>query len=376
MLKVNKDIGYQRVRFNPTRYKTVYQQWKQGYPRDLIAMMKESTNDDHISGCLLGRTSGFQKRWTLTPQDDNQKSRVEWLESVLNALDTRTLFKKIHEAKLYGYSVIDFDWDVIESKQAPVDYKYFDQKYFKWDEDRENLLIDKGKNGEEIPEETLVAIYQEKPIMLPVLRNYILKEFGMESWASFLETFGHDIIIGSYPAGAPKDIKQELQDAVDSIAESSRGTKPQGTEIETVGTNKSTSDHQAFTEACDRGNSIALLGHENAVKESSGMQIGENLTPFETKHEIAVDDIYFIDNNMQQLVNTLWYRNFGNYNAPIFKIDKEKPTSPDDLRESLDLAHRHGVKVHISEYEKLGLKVDKEEQEWIQKQGSILDLTD
>lgn len=339
-------------------------------------MMKESTNDDHISGCLLGRRSGIQKRWSLTPNDENQKNRIEWLESVLTSLDTRTLFKKIHEAKLYGYSVVDFDWDIIDGRQTPVDYKFFDQKYFKWDDDHESLLIDTGKNGKEIPEETLVCIYKEKPIMLPVLRDYILKEFGLESWASFLETFGHDIIIGYYPPGATKEDKDALQTALDAIAESSRGTAPENANIDTIGTNKNTSEHQDFVDSCNTGISISLLGHENAVKESSGMQVGENLTPYQAKHEIAVDDLYYIDNCMQQVINTIWDRNFGNRSYPIFQTDKNKAIDPDDLRESLDLAHRHGVAIHISEYEKLGLKVKKDEQEWVKKESSVLDYTD
>jgi len=366
MIKVNTKIGTPPVRFTPQFYKTAYQQYRRGIFRDLIEMMNRAEIDSHIAGCLVGRKAGFQREFSIVPYSDNESDiqRAQWVNNALMQLQTRTLFKDIHEAVLKKYAVIDFEWDIIDGKQVPIDHISLEQKYFRYKDGV--LKIDFGKELKDIPPEALVCETKEIPILLPVLRDYILKEFGLESWAGFIETFGEGIIIGKYPPGASTDFKTEVETAVNAIARSSRGIMPDGADIDIIEAKRSTGDHETFVETANKGISISILGHENAVQQSKSLQVGENLSQYKVKREIAVDDMYFIDNCVQKLVRILIDRNYGDGKYPVFKMDKKEPPNIKERLDVLDLAFNHGLKINPDEYRKLDLFVY-EDQEPLEK---------
>lgn len=371
-IPVNRKIGIPQVRFNPTFYKTAYKQYRQGVYAEVIEMFNRAEADSHVTGCLLGRKAGFQQHFTVTSYDDNSKSieRADFIKSIIMNLDYRQLFKDIFEAKLKKFSVIDFEWEVVQGKQVPIEHELLEHKYFRYDPKDGILKINAGKQLIEIPPgEGLVCEARGMPAMLPVLRDFILKEFGLESWAGFIEVFGEGIIIGKYPPGSDPDFVQAVEDAVTAIARSSRGTLPDGAEIEIKETQRSTGDHNMFVENSNRGISITLLGHANAVEQSKGLQVGENLTQYKVKREIAVDDMFFIDNQMQKLVRMIWDRNFGDGKYPVFALDKKEQPDVKERLEVLDLAYNHGVGINADEYRKLDLDV--EDVGYIRKQSTL-----
>lgn len=376
MIAVNRKIGTVTPRFNVSFYKNAYQQYKQGVYRDLIGMMEKSEIDSYVAGCLLGRRAGVMKDWNIKGWDESKQAedRAALLTSALQKLNTRNLFRSILDAKMKKFSVIDFDWDIVDGLQFPRRFTKLHQKYFRYDSnDDYKLKIDFGNRLLEIPEEALVCQTDEHPILLPVLRDYILKDFGLEAWADFIELFGHPIILGKYPPGSDAEFKTELDIAVKAIARASQGTMPDTADIDIRETGRDTGDHEKFTEAANKGIAISILGHANAVEESSGMKVGQNETGFKVKLDIAVDDLYFIDEQIQKFLNLVQLRNFGDNKYCIFTTNKEAPPNVEELRENIDVAYNHGVALHISNYKKLGLAVS-DDDEYIQKQDLDMGL--
>lgn len=366
MIAVNKKIGLSRVTFTPAFYRRAYEAYKRGNHRELIAMMKEAETDSLVSGCIQGRRAGYMQDLHINPYDpDNSadQERADWYRSLFKQLKLRSLFKAIISAKKYKYSVIDFTWEIDENHQVPVSFEAFDQKYFTYDPGDDNKLkIDFGrKDLRDIPEETLVCESEDMPFMLPVLRDYILKEFGLEAWASFIENFGEAFIIGYYPPGAGDEFKKDVDDAVNSIAASSRGSAPKGTEVEIKESNRSTGDHKDFKETCDTGISISILGHANAVQQSSGMSVGENQAPFKPMEFISIDDLYFVDECMDQLIKIIHDRNFGDGRYPSAMTSKPDQMGLDLRMKVLDMTWRHGGIIPPSEYAKLGIHLENED---------------
>jgi len=372
MIIINKKIGQVRVSFTPSFYKTAYQNYENGYYREIIAMMKRATIDSQVAGCLLGRKAGFQREFSLTPYDsDNQKDQenTTWVANMIGQLNMRQLFKAIHEAVLFRYSVIDPVWEIIDNRQVVTGFNKIDQKYFRYKDDE--LKIDFGKDLRDIPDDALVCESHETPVMLPVLRDYILKEFGLESWAGFIETFGEGIIIGKYPPGADNEIKAALEQAVTDIAGASRGIMPDNTEIDVKGYESRIGSHDKFIDAADKGISISILGHENAVAQSKGLQVGENISSYKVKREIAVDDMYFIDEQMNKFLRNIWDRNFGDGRYPIFALDKSEPINISERLEVLDQYYRQGGKIDPAHYSELGIRV-MDDQEPLQVKDGLL----
>jgi len=362
MIKVNTKIGTPAVRFNPAFYKTAYNQFRQGIFRDLIEMMNRAEIDSHIAGSLVGRKAGFQRDFSLVAFSDSEADmqRAEWVKNVIKNLDHRNLFKDIQKAVLKKFSVVDFEWQVVDGRQVPVRHIFLDHKYFRYKDGV--LKIDFGRELKDIPNEALVCETSEVPVLLPVLRDFILKDFGLESWASFIETFGEGMIIGKYPAGADNEFKKEVEEAVKAIARSSRGIMPDGAEITLTETQRTTGDHEKFVETANKGISIAILGHANAVEQSKGLQVGENISSYKVKREIAVDDMYFIDSCMQKLIRILIDRNFADGRYPVFEMDKKEPVNVKEHLEVVDTAFNHGLEISPDEYRKLGLMVAPEQQ--------------
>lgn len=363
-LDVDEKVGTTRVKFTPRFYKRAYKQYKRGYYSLLIEMMNQTETDSHVFGCLNARRSGVQREFKIIPYE-NDESGAEWMEDILKELNMRSLFKAIQEAILKKFVVIDFEWDVIDGNQVPIRYKKYEHKYFKYD-DNDKLKIINGAELEDIPDDTLVAETDEVPVLLPVLRDFILKTFGVESWASFLEVFGEGIIIGKYPSGAGKEKKDELKKAVRAIAQSSRGTAPKDTEFEIKEAQRNTGDHADFVHVADNGMSVAILGHENAVKNTDGMQVGENQSSYFAKKDIVINDLYFIDEIMQGVVNNIWQRNRGNSNYPRIETVKPKTIDVQQRLDVLDLYLRNGGRADPEDFRKLGVTVP-EDQEYIQK---------
>ena len=367
MLELNRQIGTISTSFTPQFYKKALDSATHGNYRQLIAMFDYAETDSWIQGCLEGRLDGFKRRWTLNEASDDliDVEVKEFVLSVFNNLDMRDLFEKIWEARIRKYKVIDFDFEVINGKQVITKFNDYHQKYFRYDK-YGNLKLDRNSNLEILPEGVIIVETHKLPLMYPLLRDFILKEFGVESWAQFMETFGQPFIMGEYPPNASEELKRELKNAVQSIARSSRGTKPKGYDIQIIESKKSTSDFQDFKHECDDGIAITLLGHANSVKDSSGMKVGENLSPFKVRLEKAINDIYFIEPIVQKIVKLLVDLNFSVKNYPVFEIDKSGPVDVKETLMILDQFYNQGGKIDPNDYRRLGITVS-DEQDYLQR---------
>lgn len=377
MLKIYNKMGRSSVNFTPAYFKRVYKQYKDNSPKALISLMQETLTDSHVNGCVSGRQAGFMSDWSIKPfggddatQEDLKRAAI--IDTAFKTIDIRLLFKKIHQYRLYSYSVIDFDWDIVDGIQAITGFKHFDQHYFRYDKNGV-LKVDFGNRLEEIPETTLVCQSNEMPIMLPVCRDFILKNFGLEIWSAFLEVFGEPFILAKYQRGALNDTeKTELDAEIAKIGRSTRGKLPDDVEIEIMEVKRGTSTHEKYAEYADRGISISILGHANAVNESSGMKIGENLAPYKSKRGTQLDDFYAIEPCMQQVVNIFYRQNWQDGRFPIFLIDKSEPIDSNFLLDALDQYYRQGGRINPDDYRKLGVSVYPD-QEPLEKTGGLFD---
>jgi len=362
-MNVNTSIGTTNVSFTPAYFRMAFKLYEDKDYRPLIRMIEKSEMDSMIAGCLAGREAGYARDWRIveaseSPQDIEAK---EFIESVFLNLDMLYLFDKIFEAKKKIYSVIDLTWEIENGKQIITNIEMLHQKYFRYD--GKELKVDWGKLLKPIEKDSaLVCEYKEKPILLPPLRDYILKEFGIESWSSFIETFGEPLVIGKYPQGADKQFQSELQAGVNAIASSSKGIVPEGTEINIVEAQRNTGDHQKYTERADSSISIAILGHADAVSGSKGTQIGDNQSAFRVRREIAIRDIRYIEQHVSRLIKMLCDRNFTVKKYPVFSIDKSEPINVKERLATIDSGWEKGFIIDPSEYGKLGLHVSENQQ--------------
>lgn len=332
MLLVNKNIGMQLVEFTPAFYKRAYRNYKNGDYREVLALIERAEIDSYIAGCLLARHTGYKRSfainsWSEDPADEKIR---DFVDEVYSNLYARDLFEFIIDARFKKYSVVGLDWDVVNGRQVPVNFQRFDQKYFKFDKDDNNKLkIDFGKNLVEIePGSAIVTLSHSNPIMLTVLKDYIRKEFGEENWSSFLEIFGEAFIIGKYPRGASDGEKTQVEAGINNIGSSTRGVVPEGTEIQIIESRRSTGDHKDYVQDCKEGISIALLGHKEAAGSDKQMQIGDTTAGIQVKKDVAIDDMYWLEDKNKAFIKMLVDRNFPVSRYPYLVFDKSESIDP------------------------------------------------
>lgn len=320
-LVINTMIRSQSVAFTPAFYKRAFRNYQNGDYRDLIALFDRAEIDSFVGGCMTTRTAGYKKSWDIQPVSENAQDVeiAEFVKNTFSNIGIRDLFDQIIGAKMKIYSVTAIEWDIKNGKQVPIDFTFYDQKYFRHDKDG-ILKIDWGTELREIPTDSaLVVQSKRKPIFLKVLKDFIRKEFGEDNWSSFIETFGEPFIIGYY--SSPEQ-KTDMESAVNSIAGSTRMVAPEGGRIEIKETTRATGDHKSYQEDCKRGISFTLLGNESASGNSDGAQIGENLEASKAKHEVAVEDMYFIQDEFSKLIKMVVARNYNITDYPKLTIDK------------------------------------------------------
>lgn len=367
MIAVDKSASRPRVQFTPLYFRKAYDAWKKGRRSQLVELMREARVDGVVKGCLIGRHAGLMQPIDVIAYDDAEVSvqRRDWLAGVLQRLKPRRLLKAMFEARLYGYVVIDFEWAVVDGLQVPVSFRRYDQHYFRYEGQPPDLelRIDHGGRTEPIPADALVIEADDQPEMLVVLSLYILKNFGWETWAGFMETFGEGFLLAEHPLGWDDKQKKELKEGLRDLGASGRGVVPEGTKIHHFGGASGAAGNEVFKQAADTEISIALLGHGDAVMNARGStQIGDNTTSFKVREEVATDDLYWADDHLQEIVERIWARNFADGTTPEAATRKPQRIDVKEHRESVRMAFDHGLTLHPDEYRKLGLYVYEEQQ--------------
>ena len=356
LLQINTNIRTSPVQFTPSFYKRAYRNYQNGDFRDFIALCDRAEIDSFIGGCMTARTAGYKKDWTITPASENNQDVeiADWLKNIFSDIGIRELFDSIVDAKMKNYSVTGIIWDIVDGKQVPVEFDYYEQKYFRYDKDG-ILKVDWGNTLKDIPKDgALVVEYKKKPIFLNVLKDFIRKEFGEDNWSSFLETFGEPFVIGTYQSA---DQRSDLEEAVNAIASSTRGVKPENAEIEIMESKRSAGDHKNYVEDAKRGISFVLLGHEGASGNKQGAQIGENLETFKVKHEVAVGDMFFIQDHFNQLIRKIVQRNFNVKEMPRLNIDKTNAIDDNVRLDAIRTAYDIGGEIEPSVFLQYGIKL-------------------
>jgi phage gp29-like protein len=364
VLVINKNIGSINVAFTPEYYKRAYSSWLNGDYRYLLALIDRAETDSFISGCLAARHLGYKRKFQMQPATDSayDKEIAEFVQEVFNNLFMREFFEDMIDARMKYYSVISLEWDIANGKQIPVYAEKLAQKYFRYDPKDNILKVDWGKTLKEIPADSAFVLESSrKPIMLNVLKNYIMKEFGEQNWSSFLERFGEPFIFAFVPPNADKETLDNVDSSLKKMASSTTGRFPKGTELKIEEAQRSTGDQQKYLQTCMEGISLALLGHKDAAGSDSKMQIGDNTSGIEVKKGIAIDDIFWIEEKITTFIKMIVNRNYNTSVYPKLIIDKSDAIDAKTKLQAAEQAIEGGAQIAPEFYKDMGIPIVSED---------------
>ena len=258
-----------------------------------------------------------------------------------------------------GFAVSEIMWGYDEGHVVVKDIRARHQKRFFWDtvDDSFKVRTQEAPEGILLPNNKFILHkYKARsghPSRAGVLRvtawMYLFKNYDLKDWVAFCEVYGMPLRLGKYAPGASESDKLALMQALIQLGADAAGIIPDGTSIDFVTTEKTSSTdlYERLARYCDEQISKAVLG-QTLTSDSGGGSFAQSKTHNEVRHDLTVADCKALAATLRRdLIRPLCLYNFGE--------DKRIPKIRFDCEESEDLTQTANVlDVLIG---KIGLKV-------------------
>lgn len=274
--------------------------------------------------------------------DPRDKEIAEFVEAQLGGIEGfEDIMLDLLDAIGKGFAVSEIMWSYDEGHVVVDDIRSRHQKRFFWDsiDDSFKVRTQEAPEGIELPKNKfIVHKYKARsghPSRAGVLRvvawMYLFKNYTLKDWVAFCEVFGMPLRLGKYQPGASEDDKRALMQALVAIGADAAGIFPDGTAIEFVNTEKTSSTdlYERLARYCDEQVSKAILG-QTLTSDSGGGSYAQSKTHNDVRHDLTVADCKAIAATLRRdLIRPLVLYNFGE--------DKRIPYLCFDAEESEDL---------------------------------------
>ena len=291
--------------------------------------------------------------------DDRDKEIAEFVEAQINGIEgLEDIMLDLLDAVGKGFAVSEIMWTYDEGHVVAGDIRSRHQKRFFWDSDDVfKIRTEEAPEGMELPANKFILHrYKARsghPSRAGVLRvcawMYLFKNYTLKDWVAFCEVYGMPLRLGKYQPGASEEDKRALMQALAQIGADAAGIFPDGTTIEFVNTEKSTSTdlYERLARFCDEQVSKAVLG-QTLTSDSGGGSYAQSKTHNDVRHDLVVADCKALAATLRRdLIRPLVLFNFGE--------DKRIPYIRFDAEESEDLEQTANIIGTL--IEKVGLKV-------------------
>ena len=178
---------------------------------------------------------------------------------------------------------------------------------------------------------------------------YLFKNYDLKDWVSFAEVYGLPLRLGKYQPGASEADKVALMQALIQIGADAAGIIPDGTTIDFINTEKTSSSdlYERLARYCDEQISKAILG-QTLTSDSGGGSYAQSKTHNDVRHDLTIADCKALASTLRRdLIRPLCIFNFGE--------DKRIPHIRFDCEESEDLTQT--AEIIGTLIEKTGLRV-------------------
>lgn len=270
--------------------------------------------------------------------DPRDKEIAEFVEAQLGGIEGfEDIMLDLLDAIGKGFAVSEIMWSYDEGRVVVGDIRSRHQKRFFWDsaDDSFKVRTQEAPEGIELPKNKfIVHKYKARsghPSRAGVLRvvawMYLFKNYTLKDWVAFCEVFGMPLRLGKYQPGASEDDKRALMQALVAIGADAAGIFPDGTAIEFVNTEKTSSTdlYERLARYCDEQVSKAILG-QTLTSDSGGGSYAQSKTHNDVRHDLTVADCKAIAATLRRdLIRPLVLYNFGeDKRIPYLRFDAEE----------------------------------------------------
>lgn len=335
-----------------------------GSPSALDRIFNKIEIDEQVSACMESRnssTSGLNLHFSAPEDDAAAQQQIDFLDAIFKDLSVDNLLEEILAARYRLFKIITPDWKLLDNKVQLTGWKAWENEYFTFDQG--DIYLNAGGKKSEFANGnddwySAVKVRDRKSILLRCVKPYIIRTFGYDAWAHFIEVFSDPFRVGKYPDGAGKEIRDQVWEAVRTIGQDGSAALPASAQIEFV--ENSRTGGQTFgdlVEKVEASISKAILGHSAAADATPG-KLGEEGNALQARDDLVKTDRRFALRWLYRgFVRPLLIFNFS-APAPILPVLTEsKVITRDELRQSLRLYWEMGGEVDPQQFEEMGVRV-------------------
>ena len=310
---------------------------------ELFEEMEEK--DPHLFSQLQTRknaVTGLDFEIIPFSDDPRDKEIADFIEEQLNGIESlEDVETDLLDAIGKGFAVSEIMWGYDEGHVVVREIKSRHQKRFFWDslDDSFKVRTKDAPEGILLPtNKFIVHRYKARSghtsragILRVVAWMYLFKNYDLKDWVSFAEVYGLPLRLGKYAPGASEADKVALMQALIQIGADAAGIIPDGTSIDFITTEKTSSSdlYERLARYCDEQISKAILG-QTLTSDSGGGSYAQSKTHNDVRHDLTVADCKSLASTLRRdLIRPLCIFNFGE--------DKRVPHIRFDCEESEDL---------------------------------------
>lgn len=364
------------------------------HPTDYLKLAEEmEERDPHYRSVLNNsRKVAVQQLPIMVKAASDDTDDVERAEETQAMLDapalTDGLFHML-DALGKGYSAVEIMWRRDVDRWDPIEYKWRDPNFFRFDRDSgEELRLRTDEDSVDgVPLEPCKFVVH-RPVMKSgltirgglarvVAALHLYKSFALKDWMVFAEVFGMPLRVGKYSTAQNNEADiATLRTAVANIGTDAAAVIPQSMMIEFIEASKVGDGKGLFsvlTDWLDKQVSKAVLGQTMTTDE--GSSLSQASVHEEVRQDIKKSDARQLSNTLNlQLVKPFNDLNFGPPPSGIYPIAALVIEEDEDLlsfSQSLTPFIDRGLRVEQSAVrDKFKLQEPDEDAEILQPQGA------
>ena len=360
----DKYSGYASNGLTPMRLARILQEADAGDVLRQMELFEEmEEKDPHLFSQLQTRknaVTGLDFEIIPFGDEERDKAIADFIQEQLSSIEGfEDMETDLLDAIGKGFAVSEIMWGYDEGHVVVQDIKARHQKRFFWDslDDSFKVRTEEFPEGVLLPENKfIVHKYKARSghtsragILRVVAWMYLFKNYDIKDWVSFAEVYGLPLRLGKYQPGASEADKLALMQALIQIGADAAGIIPDGTTIDFITTEKTSSSdlYERLARYCDEQISKAVLG-QTLTSDSGGGSYAQSKTHNDVRHDLTVADCKALASTLRRdLIRPLCLFNFGE--------DKRIPYIRFDCEESEDLTQTAEILGIL--IEKTGLRV-------------------
>ena len=316
------------------------------------SILRDLLNDPHLSAVVQQRKSLVQQLgWEISCEGDKESERkvVQWMQR----LDVDGIIGKMLDAILFGFAVLEINWEIKGKEIFPQEINSKPQEWFIFDKKNKLKLRQKNETGytfsvgEELPQNKFLLIQHNGEYVNPYGEKIIskcywpvqLKRSGLDFWQIMVERYGMPFLIGRYTSAATEKEKEDLLAGLQNMVTDNIAIFLDTVAIELKEHPKFDIGqlYQYLAEFYNQEISKAILTETLTTEIRGQGSYAAAQVHRETASTIAMKDKKLIENGMNELLRIYSRLNYGEQKIIRFRLTKKEAVEAESIDRDIKL---------------------------------------